>query len=66
MAIHRQEVALPLANAPKNSRTDNGSLAHRQRRPLRERRLSRWASWYAPWWALEPNHPAGPQPRSPR
>ena len=66
MVIQGQQVPLPLANAPEIQRTDNGWQAHRHCRPLRERRLSRWASWYAPWWALEPNHPAGPQPRSPR
>lgn len=61
MVIQRQEVALLLANAPEIQRTDNGRQAHRHCRPLRERRLSRRASWHAPYRAVEPNYPRAPR-----
>jgi hypothetical protein len=64
MVIQRQEVPRLLANAAEIQRTDNGWQAHRHCRPLRERGLSRWASWYRPSRAVEPKQPAGTQVRS--
>ena len=67
MVIQRPEVAPPLANAPEIQRTPDRWQGHRHCRPLRERRLSRWASWDAPSRAVElPNHLAATRVRCPR
>jgi hypothetical protein len=64
MVIQRQEVPPLLANAAETQWTENGWQVHRHCRPLREPRLSRWASWYRPSRAVQPKQPAGSQARS--
>jgi hypothetical protein len=66
MLTQRLELARPLAHAPEIPRTDDGRQAHRDCRPLRERRMSRWVSWNAPSWAVEATHPAGTRAMFPR